>query len=174
MRIALDIGHATGTGAVGNGLEEHDVAVSIVKHLEPLLKNHGHSVEVIDFAGKSNEEDLRLTIGAINRGAFDISVSIHCDSYGDPNSKGAHVCYVSNGGKKLAEAISSPLTELMPGRSKKIDLRKNLGVLNQTKPIAVLIECGFLTNESDAKMLREQPELIAVSIARGIENFTNN
>ena len=32
-KICIDIGHAAGTGATGNGLEEHGVAVQIAAHL---------------------------------------------------------------------------------------------------------------------------------------------
>lgn len=62
MNIALDIGHAKGTGARGNGLEEHAVASSIAHHLFYALRTQGHTVHVLDFPDKGNQEDLTSTI----------------------------------------------------------------------------------------------------------------
>lgn len=62
MNIALDIGHAKGTGARGHGLEEHDVACVIARHLFAQLKDMGHTVHVLDFPDKGNTEDLNATI----------------------------------------------------------------------------------------------------------------
>ena len=77
MNIALDIGHAKGTGARGNGLEEHATAMTIADHLAPMLRAQGHNVEIIDFPRLDNDDDLAATVRAINAGGFDISISLH-------------------------------------------------------------------------------------------------
>ena len=94
MNIALDIGHSKGTGARGNGLEEHDVACVIARHLFAQLKDMGHTVHVLDFPDKGNTEDLNATIKVANADGYDFGISLHCDCAHDrQNACGAHVCF---------------------------------------------------------------------------------
>lgn len=192
MNIALDIGHAKGTGARGNGLEEHATASVIANHLAPMLRAQGHNVSVIDFPRLDNDDDLAATVKAINAGGFDISISLHCDSAGSATACGAHVCHHRNyhddgsytdspSGKRLAEAIAGPLCKLLPGRADHVQARpdrsctpnkSSLYVLRKTNPPAVLVECGFITNPRDAALMRDNPAAIARAIAWGVDSYT--
>lgn len=49
LRIAIDVGHARGTGARGNGMEEHERVEALAQVLAPLLEKQGHEVRVFDF-----------------------------------------------------------------------------------------------------------------------------
>jgi N-acetylmuramoyl-L-alanine amidase len=64
--------------------------------------------------------------------------------------------------------IAERLAVLLPGRSQLTVQRHDLAILNQTRPPAVLVECGFLSNEQDAEILRTRPILLARAIAGGI------
>ena len=194
MNIALDIGHANNTGSRGNGLEEHATAKTIADHLAPMLRAQGHNVEIIDFPRMDNDDDLAHTVGVINTGCFDISISLHCDSSDSATACGAHVCHHRNyhgdgsytdsaRGKALAKAIAGPLCKLMPGRTDHVQARpdrscrpnkSSLYVLRKTVPPAVLVECGFLTNPGDASVLRDTPGAIARAIAQGVDAYTLN
>lgn len=171
MKIALDVGHANGTGARGNGLEEHAVATQIVKHLKESLEDAGHAVTVIDFPEMSNASDLNATVKAANAGGYDFGISIHCDASDNEAARGGHVCYVSNSGLKLARAIAGPLADLLPGRSETTVKRTGLAVLNGTHPTWVLVECGFITNAGDSEIQRDEPEAIAKAIAEGVSVY---
>ncbi len=172
MKIAIDIGHAAGTGARGNGLEEHEVCTEIARHLGNALIKAGHDVTTIDFPELSNKADLNATIAAANAGLFDFGISLHCDCSENSEAHGAHVCYISDKGKRLALAIASPLSELLPGRAETIQLRTDLAVLKHTNPTWVLCECGFISNAADAKIQSETPGKIAAAIAEGVEDYT--
>lgn len=167
MRIAIDIGHATRTGATGNGLDEHEVAASLARLLASYLEN-SHEVQIIDFPHLSNSADLSAAARAVNAGKFDLCVSLHCDHADSPSPHGAHVCYTSSAGKKYAVAIASHLCPLMPGRADLIVRRPGLYVLKNTNCPAVLVECGFISNPTDAAMLSHEPHRIARAIAAGI------
>lgn len=171
MKIAIDIGHANRTGASGNGLEEHSVSNSIASHLYYALKFYNHSVDIIDFPNKSNSDDLNATIKKANEVGYDIGLSIHCDCSDNLEAHGAHVCYYSSSGKKLADAISDPLCSFLQGRSNKTVKRTNLAVLKKTNPVWVLIECGFISNKNDSKIMKENPEKIAEKIALGVQKY---
>lgn len=191
-KICIDIGHAAGTGATGNGLEEHGVAVQIAAHLARYLRERGQSVSVIDYPLLSNAADLNATVRAVNAGNYDLSVSLHCDSSKNPAACGAHVChhrtYHKDGtvrdsvqGKALASAIAGPLCKLLPGRADPVQARPDrkkklsgLQVLRETHPPAVLCECSFITNSGDAEMMKNRPELIAQAIGAGILDYIDN
>lgn len=191
-KICIDIGHAAGTGATGNGLEEHGVAVQIAAHLARYLRERGHAVSVIDYPSLSNAADLNATVRAINAGSYNLAVSLHCDSSDNPDACGAHVChhrtYHKDGtfadsvqGKALASAIAGPLCKLLPGRADPVQARPDrkkklsgLQVLRATRPPAVLCECSFITNSGDAEMMKNRPELIAQAIGAGILNYIDN
>lgn len=172
MKIALDIGHANNTGARGNGHEEHAVVDTIGFHLLHALLSRGHAVTVLDYPDKTNTDDLNATIRAANTGTYDIGISLHCDASDNPNARGAHICYTSVSGKKLAEAIAVTLCADMPGRADKTVRRPNLAILKGTRPVWVLVECGFITNKRDCRVMTETPELIAHDIALGIHNYS--
>ena len=167
MRIAIDIGHATATGASGNGLDEHEVAAALARLLASYLEN-SHEVQIFDFPHLDNKADYVATVKAINAGKFDLSVSLHCDHDASPSPHGAPVCYTSYAGKKYAVAIASHLCPIMPGRADLIVCRPGLFVLKNTNCPAVLVECGFISNPTDAAMLAHEPYRIARAIAAGI------
>ena len=74
-KIAIDVGHARGTGAFGNGLQEHEVCEQIALYLRNELHAHGLCVGVYDFPGMSNTGDLVATAQAVNAGGFGLCVS---------------------------------------------------------------------------------------------------
>lgn len=174
MKIAVDVGHANNTGAKGWGLEEHALAQGIATKLLDILKEKYPTSEIIDFPTHSNREDLNLTIQTANEGSFDLGVSIHCDCSNNTDARGAHVCYYSSEGRSLAKCIAPLVSNLRPGRAETYVRRTDLAVLKQTRPLWVLVECGFISNEGDAQFMRNNPGAVALAIANGIFNYINS
>jgi N-acetylmuramoyl-L-alanine amidase len=157
--IILDIGHAKGTGARGNGQEEHNLASKVANLLAPVLKRNGHKVTVIDYPYLSNKDDLNRTIAAANAlSGVTFGVSLHMDSSSNTGAHGGHVCYTSTKGKQIATAIADYLTDYMPGRACETVRRTDLAVLNRTKWPWVLIELGFISSKVDIKKLMDDPD----------------
>ena len=171
MKIAIDIGHARGTGARGNGLEEHAIAESIGSNLRSMLRRSGIESDIIDYPDRSNGADLEATVREINAGDYDMSVSLHCDCSDNEAARGAHVCYCSSAGARIGAAIMYYLKPLMPGRAESIVRRNNLMVLTRTNCPAVLVECGFISHPGDAKILSLAPGKIAQAITQGIVSY---
>ncbi len=180
MNIAIDIGHAHRTGANGlyEGAEigEHDLCTIIAPWLKTHLQEAGHRADIIDFATATNAADLQKTIAAVNAGprcgaSYDVVLSLHCDWSASPAAHGAHVCYVSPRGRKLADCIAHYLCNLMPGRAETVSERHDLAILNRTRPVTVLIECGFITNKANQAMLVNCPVHIARAIAKGVMDY---
>lgn len=196
-RIAIDVGHALGTGAKGCGFQEHEMCKKIAGELKAALERFKvgeYEADVIDFEEKSNSGDLSATVQAVNAGGYDVCVSLHMDAASrvaryetvvdedgikrkepvyeaNPVPHGAHVCYVSERGKELAEEIALRLCPQLPGRAVQVVRRGDLYVLKRTRPVAVLVECGFITNEGDAKWVAENPDKVALPIALGVAAF---
>ena len=188
--IIIDIGHARGTGARGNGMEEHARCEIIAGHLANRLRADGYAVTVLDYPDSTNSADLVATVKAANgisRAAFGISLHMDAasttveevDEEGEifvrhevnPEPHGAHVCYVSNTGKRMAKAIARFLCTLLPGRASKTEKRGDLYILKNTRAPWVLVECGFITNPEDAAT---EPEQVAECIAAGVRFHFDN
>lgn len=174
-RIAIDIGHATGTGARGNGYEEHAacevIASSLRRQLMKALPDY--KIEIIDFPAMDNKGDLSATGKALKNNKYTLCVSLHCDCNDSPTAKGAHVCYNEAIDKPLAEEIAEYVCDLLPGRAQRLVRRTGLHVLNSSDEPHVLVECGFLSNPGDAKIIHDFPDKIAESITKGIVNYIN-
>ena len=174
-RIAIDIGHATGTGARGNGYEEHAacevIASSLRRQLMKALPDY--KIEIIDFPAMDNKGDLSATGKALKNNKYTLCVSLHCDCNDSPTAKGAHVCYNEAIDKPLAEEIAEYICDLLPGRAQRLVRRTGLHVLNSSDEPHVLVECGFLSNPGDAKIIHDFPDKIAESITKGIVNYIN-
>ncbi len=174
MKVAIDVGHARMSGARGCGLEEHELCARMAPLLKARLEAYGVDADVVDFPQMGNRGDLAATVQAINAGGYDCSVSLHCDASGNAAARGAHVCYVSANGRRLAEAIAARLCPLMPGRANRVVRRRDLFVLNHTHCPAVLVECGFITNEKDCRCLADNADGLMLAVALGIKSFCGN
>lgn len=171
LRIAIDVGHARGTGARGNGLEEHARCEVLAQLLRPMLERQGHVVRVFDFPQLTNRADINETVRAVNCWGADLGVSLHCDASDNAEAHGAHVCYKSAHGKVAADAVAHALCLLLPGRAEHVVKRDDLAMLNATRPAWILCECGFITNPEDAFVLQNQLDRVADAIAAGIKNY---
>lgn len=195
-KIAIDIGHARGTGARGF-VDEHETCAELAAEVKRVLESFKvdtFRADIIDFPEKSNGGDLSATVKAINAGKYDLCVSLHMDAASriagyeeitcddgsvesvpiyepDPVPHGAHVCYYSTNGKRLAEEIAMRLCPYLPGRAEQTVKRTDLYVLKNTKPVSGLIECGFCTNENDAAAVKTHKFYIARAIALGIATY---
>jgi len=174
-KVAIDIGHAYGTSAVGKGLTEHECCERIAEALKAELEDMGFCVGVVDFPTKTNTADLVATARVINAGGYALSLSLHCDHSENKLAKGAHVIYTSKEGRKVADFIARHLCALMPGRANRTVKKDSLYVLNNTKCVAVLCECGFVTNRENAEMLKSEQGVrsIARSVAVGVREYFN-
>lgn len=189
--IIIDIGHARGTGARGNDQEEHDRCTKIAAALQRALTAHKLRVSVLDYPELSNSADLTATATAANATEAALGVSLHMDYASmitgyrrvtdedgetheeaiyepNPSPHGAHVCYYSSTGQRIARAIAEHLCTLLPGRAEPCVKRTDLYILRHTTAPWVLCECGFITHAGDAAM---QPERIADAISTGILSY---
>lgn len=174
MRILINAGHSvngTDWGACGNGLREAEVNKKIAIKLCELLMNDNYSVTYFQQT-KSVNDVWQFE----NKSSYDITISVHCNSFSQSTANG-HECIhypTPNSGQKLAQAIQTELVKQIGLRDRGVKARKDLCVLTRTKSIAVLVETAFISNPSEAKLLKEKPDLFAKAIADGVKNYLKN
>lgn len=188
MRICIDAGHnysGADAGAVGfGGLKEQNVTFGIAQKLKEFLSDKGHEVIMTRDALEKNlgttvAQSLQERVNISNGADSDFFISIHCNS-GVASASGVETLISQRGGLaesyagKIQNAISTSLN--MTNRGVRVDteyLKTRLFVLHNTLCPAVLIETGFITNQSDAKKLSSQQDDFALSIASAFDDISS-
>ncbi len=177
-KIAIDPGHGgEDLGSTRQGLYEKNANLAIALYLKKELEDAGYEVLMIRDADVDVENNTR-PVTAIEHKA-DLYVSIHLNSLdGDSDAtQGAEVWYAdlrNDGSDKLAQYVVDELTKVIDTRNRGIKLSNKLIVLkNPDMMPACLVECGFITSETErAKLFNpEYQQKIAKGIANGIQKF---
>jgi N-acetylmuramoyl-L-alanine amidase len=171
--VVIDPGHGgSDPGATSySGYYEKNVNLSIARKVASYLENSG--IHVIMTRNSDTFIELNDRAEIANRANADLFVAIHCDSH-PKSSQNGYTLYVARSAswasKKTATAIEQAMgqTGLASIGIRSEDFR----VLVRTTCPAVLVECGYLTNPSEATMLYESDfqDRIARAIANGIVN----
>jgi N-acetylmuramoyl-L-alanine amidase len=164
-KIFIDPGHGgSDPGAVGNGLKEKDLVLTISRHIRDILLSEYKGVQV----RMSRNSDVFLSLSeraklANNWGA-DYFCSVHINAGGGTGFE--TFIHTSRSSKSVAHqnvvhpAIFSKMN--VKDRGKK---SANYAVLRQTNMPSILTETLFIDNANDAKLLKDSKFL--QSVARG-------
>lgn len=189
-RIVLDAGHGLPDGgAVGaSGTIESELNIKIAKKVHKLLKKKGYDVIMTredensiceDEKGISSRKkrDMQKRLEIMNSAGADMFVSIHMNKFTSSVYRGAQVIYSGNykESEELAGVIQKELHSLPDNKSKREHLKAPSGIflLRNAQIPAVIVECGFLSNFDEEKLLGtdEYQNALAKAIAQGIDNF---
>lgn len=180
--IFLDPGHGGNDpgnlGVSSNKVVEKDLSLIISKKVAKILSNQ-NDIEVIisrtedKYISKSERADMANSQNA------DILVSIHLNAQQGDNSATGVESYYSpksqDDSNVLAKKIQETIISYIDVRDRGIK-EGNLEVLNRAGMPAVLIECGFLTNQEEEKKLSSDSyqNQLAEGIAQGILSYLDN
>ena len=177
--IMIDAGHGGyDVGAVSNyGDYEKDINLDIALLVGKQLKSYGYNV-VYTRASDSvswlndNVEDLQTRCDLAKKKNADLFVSIHLNS-SEYEASGYEI-YCDFNNKNTVKLSNSILTQL-----NKLDYSTNRGIfyINETQLYvvannevdAILIEAGFISDDSDLYYLKNYTNNIATAIAKGIK-----
>lgn len=169
--ICIDPGHGgKDPGATDGGVCEKDIALNVAKKIHAHLRAVGYSVIL------TREQDKFVSLGnraaEANMWGADIFVSVHCNSAPNSSANGMEVYVHTSRGADSKRAAHAIYDRLLPasglkGRGVKAN---NYAVLRETAMPAVLVELGFISNDSDrVKLVSEEwQERAAEAIAAGI------
>jgi len=172
--IVLDPGHGgRDPGATADGINEKNLNLRITARLFILLKNLGFKVKM------TRSDDRYLSLGdrvkIANNVKADIFISIHCNAAISNKANGIETLYYpgSDKGKILAKEIQNTLIDKLNRTDRGIKTRPDLFVLKYTSMPAVLIECGFITNAEERKLLTADRYRndIAAAISDGVGEY---
>ena len=181
--ILVDAGHGgMDSGMVGiGGLKEKGINLDIAMKLKGILEKKGLAVVMTREEDKGlyengtknmKAQDLQNRIEQIRKYEPVLSVSIHQNSYEDPEIHGAQVFYYSHSreGEAVAKILQESLQEIDPENHRQAKANETYYLLRRTKVPTVIVECGFLTNPEEAEKLsgEEYQKQVAEAVAKGI------
>ena len=172
--IVIDPGHGDhDPGAIADTIYEKDITLAIALKAKDVLTDAGYKVVLTRIDDTFLELGERS--GIANKKEAKVFVSIHCNSSEDGSGQGIETFYTDQKTEEdvlLAEKIQSNLIKQTNARDREIRTA-NYTVLVRTKMPAVLVEAGFLTNDSERSLLvdEEYQNQLASGIAIGIEEF---
>ena len=184
--IMIDPGHGglsmTGTSVNDNSVSEEEVTLAISLYLRSLLEEMGAKVIM------TRESDIPLTLEdraeMLSAANPDIFVSIHCDGTDSGEDSGTHSFYFRPYSMPLADQVNKALAAVYKTHiytpedenynrvDKKIKFYP-FYVIRRNHCPAILIETGFMTNETEGRLLTMSSTqyMLAQGIADGIKNY---
>ena len=193
-QILIDPGHGgVDGGAVSkNGTLEKDLNLSISLKLKDELmirdydvimtrkKDEGLYTEGKKTIRQKKNEDLRNRCELKEHVNNDMFISIHMNMFTEGKYKGAQVWQSKNEpSKRLAKILMKKLKETLDPNNERIEKETDgkIKVLNCAKNIpSVIIECGFLSNPEEEKLLltEEYQFKIVEAICDAIDEYFEN
>lgn len=184
--IYIDPGHGgVDPGSVVGDILEKDINLNISKFLSEELKKIGATVYMTrdgDYdlgapnATYRKKSDFDHRIKKINQSNTNLYLSIHLNVLADKRYSGPQVFYhkKDENGEKLAQHIQTILNEKLKSDREIKQIPSSTYMYSKLNVSGVLIECGFLSNAQEKKLLvtEEYQKKIASSIAEAIQSYS--
>lgn len=182
--IVLDPGHGgSDPGAIGpTGLQEKQVTLPIAEYLKSILEAKGAKVILtrttdVDVYGPhaSGVDELQARVNVANGNQADAFISIHINSFSNPNVGGIATYYFdgSDQSKKLASSVQGQIAEHSGFNGDRGIQPGNLYVLRHSLMPSILVELGFISNPKEEGHLKEGStrQEFANELAKGLELY---
>lgn len=160
MTIIIDPGHGSSDkGTSYKDIYEKDINLNISKKLKIELERFGANIILTregDYdlstpnASFRKKSDFNNRIKLINEANPNLVISIHQNYYKDNKYNGTQIFYKGN--KELAEYLQKNINEKRLPKP----ISNSLYMYNKINTDTLLIECGFLSNETDRKNLTNE------------------
>lgn len=177
--IVIDAGHGgidNGVQGVSTGCDESDLNLSIARLLKAQFSQAGFNCVLTrkteaglygTTAKGFKARDMQARKKIIEDNAADMVISIHQNFCPLPSKRGGTVFYDKNSecGKALAQNIQTELNSLPECKKPNEILVGDYYMLKCTKNPSVIVECGFLSNAEEDKLLNTEAYQRALSYA---------
>ncbi len=185
--IVIDPGHGgeDGGAITSNNIPEKNINLTISLKLRDLFQSNGFNVimtretdtDLSNGDDNAKRTDINNRVDIFNSSQDNIVISVHQNKFTQSQYNGTQIFYSDNvdDSKNLAECVrQSVVTLLQPDNTR---LCKEVGseiyILDNSQVPSILVECGFLSNEKEAKMLQsdEYQSELAYSIFLGFMEY---
>lgn len=190
FRIVIDAGHGGVDGGATSctGMLESGINLQIALKLNDLLHLLGHETVMIrttDTSVHTSEgsiahmkvSDLKERVRIVEETENAILVSIHQNIFPDSRYFGAQVFYGNGDSKSLAQRLQTGFASTInPGSRRKSKPAEGVYLMERVSCVAVLVECGFLSNPEEESKLRsdDYQNRIACIIASNLNSFIDS
>ena len=165
--VVIDAGHGGIDGGVvgSQGVRESDINLKMAGILQSELEGRGYGVVMTRTSKDSLNNIKRLDMQArkdiIVKASPVVVISLHVNKFSDSSRRGAQVFYDDTGvGKDFAErmqqSINQNINAKYSGRDDYEAIDGNLFITKCVKVPSIIIECGFISNPEDEKLLLSQ------------------
>ena len=182
ITVVIDAGHGgSDAGAQAGGINEKDIALAIAKKVK--AANTNDQVHILLTRSEDVATNLKDRVDLAAEKKADLFISLHINAAEKPDSSGMEV-YVSGKqppyqaaselfGSALVQQLGTAYTTFPQLRTY---TKTGIWVLDHNVCPAVLVECGYMSNEKDrAFVLQEKNQArIAQEILNAIVTFAAN
>lgn len=175
-RIIIDAGHGgRDPGAVGNGIQEKELALDVSRRVRDLLVKE--NIEVVMTRDTDVFLSLEERVNIAKKHNADGFVSVHANSFTNDSANGteafvrsASLSSLDQKSRKLAESIHFRLVDVLGTRDRGVK-QANFYVIRHNPHPATLLELGFISNPTEAALLNRKRQEMAVAIKDGILDY---
>jgi N-acetylmuramoyl-L-alanine amidase len=169
ITVVIDAGHGGHDrgGIPGQRVAEKDMTLDVAQRLSNVLSASGYRVVMTRSSDVFVPLGGRVAIANSYRNA--VFVCIHFNATGRSGASGIETYFYSRDSLPLASAIHHYVTGGAPSANRGVR-RRGYYVLRKTSIPAVLVECGFLTNPTEAAYAQSASyrQKLAEEIAAGV------
>lgn len=180
--VCLDPGHGgSDIGATGiNDIHEKDGNLKLSLKVAKLLKKNGVKVVMTRNDDSTISSEERASIA--NNCNADLYLALHRNYAADSSACGVEAWIYSSGSDKnhaIAETILNNLEEVGISNNRGVrtgtqfNSQDDYIVIEQTNMTSLIIEMGFISNETDVELYDENMDDYAAAIANGIIAWLN-
>lgn len=190
-KIIIDAGHGgfDGGAVADDGTLEKNINLVIASNLKQLCKlggfevimtrdsDKGTEIDENDSISNRKKSDMKRRLAVIEENPDAIFVSIHLNKFTTSTASGAQVFYSKNNSNSetLAENIQRTMVDLIQKENTRTikQADNSIFLLKKSSIPSIIIECGFLSNYEELKLLKnyEYQRKIAFAIYCGILNY---
>ena len=171
--VVVDAGHGGEDGGAVSltGMHESGLNLDIAEKLELIFAFYSvptvmtRTSEMLEYSEKANTirekkvEDQKRRLALINALDQPLLISIHQNNYPSAGPFGAQVFYApTNGSKELSETMQQLLVDSINPQNRRtaVMIPSSIMLMNNVSCPAVLVECGFLSNPEEERLLRTE------------------
>lgn len=189
VTVVIDAGHGGEDGGTSStsGLRESGLNLEISLRLNDLLHFLGVKTVMVrqtDISvytegttiAQKKVSDIHNRVKLVEETPNALLVSIHQNHFSEEKYRGAQVFYAAtDGSQELAEQIQAAIaTQVDTNNHRECKKAQDIYLLTHVSCPAVLVECGFLSNPAETKLLQDPDyqKKLAATLAVCIASYT--